>query len=177
MKIVAVSMSLCVALTVGCASSTAPQEGQLFTWVSSIEYARHICRTVELDDYATCVNRMLAVYQEPNPTKFPPQQGTSGPFMATVDGQNYYGWYRSQPFIADFRASDGRTTCRGGYNALAGDTAAIFDVRCDDGRTGTADMILDQSGRNGTGTITLSGSHTGDLVFGRDALQGTPAAG
>jgi len=177
MKNVAIFASLGVALTAGCASNPDTQEGQLFTWVSSIEYAERICKTVELDDYATCVNRMLAVYQDPNPIEFPPEQGTSGPFMATLNGQNYYGWYRSQPFKADFRASNGRTTCRGGYNAFVGDTAAIFDVRCDDGRTGTADMVLDESGRNGIGTITLSDGRTGDLVFGRDALQGTPAAG
>jgi hypothetical protein len=32
-------------------------------------------------------------------------------------------------------------------------------------------------GRNGVGTITLSDGGVGRIVFGRDALKGTPAAG
>jgi hypothetical protein len=177
MKIAAILGSIVWASLAGCASSTdSPDEG-LFTWVSSIEYAQRVCLNADIDDSATCVNRMLAVYQYPDDHAFPPAQSTSGPFLVTLGGQNYYGWYRSQPFMADFRASDGRTTCRGSYNAFAGDREAIFAVRCDDGRHGSATMIRGQDGRNGIGTISLSDGAIGQVVFGRDALQGTPAAG
>jgi hypothetical protein len=176
MKIAAVLVPLLCTSVVGCANGTDPGKDGLFIRLSPLDYAERVCRTVDIEDKATCINRMLAIYQDPDDNSFPPTQSTSGPLMATLGGQNYYGWYRSQPFMADFRASDGRTTCRGSYNAFAGDKDAIFDVRCDDGRQGSANMILGADGSNGIGTMTMSNGEIGRIVFGRNALQGTPAA-
>ena len=177
MKIAAILGSLLCASVAGCASDADSSDQGLFTWVSSLDYAKRVCRNADLDDSATCINRMLAVYQYPEDHAFPPEQSTSGPFLITLSGRNYYGWYRSMPFRADFRASDGFTTCRGSYSAFVGDLDAVFAVSCDDGRRGSATVIHGQDGRNGIGTITMSDGDIGHIVFGRNALQGTPAAG
>ena len=175
MKIVACSIALLGALSAGCASGSDPAGGGLFASVSSLDYAKLICKPVDIDDYATCVNGMLDTYENPVDTEFPPEQSTSGPFMVMLASDTYYGWYRSQPFAADFRVSNGRTICRGGYNAFAGSVEAVFAVRCDDGRSGTAQTVRDVKGGNGVGTISLSDGGQGRIVFGRDALRGTPA--
>ena len=157
--------------------ATDPAAGGLFTRMSSLDYARLICEPVEIEDFATCVNGMLDVYENPVDTGFPPAQASSGPFMVMLGVNTYYGWYRSHPFAADFRVSDGRTICRGGYNAFAGSVDTVFAVQCDDGRRWTARIVRDASGRNGVGTVTMSDGAVGRIVFGRDALKGTPAAG
>jgi hypothetical protein len=177
MKTVACLVALLGALIGGCASGTDPAAGGLFTQMSSLDYAKLICSHVDVYDYATCVNGMIEVYEHPTEPEFPPEQGTSGPFMVMLGADNYYGWYRSQPFVADFRVSNGRTICRGGYNAFTGSVNTVFSVHCDDGRQGTAEVVRDAGGRNGVGTITLSDGGVGRIVFGRDALKGTPAAG
>jgi hypothetical protein len=177
MKIAACFVALIGALVVGCASNGDPEAGGLYTRMSSLDYAKLICTPVDIDDYATCVNGMLAVYENPSDWEFPPEHATSGPFMVILGGDTYYGWYRSHPFAADFRVSDGKTICRGGYSAFAGSADAVFAVRCDDGRQGTADIVRDGQGRNGVGTITMNDGGTGRIVFGRDVLKGTPAEG
>ena len=177
MKTTACLVALLAALATGCAHGTDPSAGGLFTRMSSLDYARLICEPVAIDDFATCVNGMLDVYENPVDTRFPPAQASSGPFMVMLGGNTYYGWYRSHPFAADFRVSDGRTLCRGGYNAFVGSVDTVFAVECDDGRSGTARIVRDASGRNGVGTVTMSDGAVGRIVFGRDALQGTLAAG
>jgi hypothetical protein len=161
----------------GCASGTDPAAGGLFKPMSALDYARLICRYAPIDDYATCVNGRLDIYENQVQPESPPQQATSGPFMVLLGGDHYYGWYRSHPFAADFRVSNGRTLCRGAYNALTGSVDAVFAVQCDDGRSGTAQVVRDGSGRNGVGTIRLDDGGVGRVVFGREVLEGTPAAG
>jgi hypothetical protein len=177
MKTTACLVALLGALTAGCAGGTDPAEGRLFTRMSSLDYARLICEPVAIEDYATCVNGMLDAYANPTESEFPPEQATSGPFMVMLGAHTYYGWYRSQPFRGDFRVSDGRTICRGGYNAFAGSFDTDYSVECDDGRRGTAQIVRDAGGRNGVGTLTMSDGGVGRIVFGRGALKGTPAAG
>lgn len=177
MKTLICFVALFGTLMAGCASGTDPAAGGLVTPMSALDYARLICDPVAMDDYATCANGILDAYENPPDTEFPPEQATSGPFMVILGSDVYYGWYRSQPFAADFRVSNSRTICRGGYNAFAGSVDAVFSVHCDDGRHGTADIVLDGEGRNGVGTITLSDGGVGHIVFGRDALAATPAAG
>jgi hypothetical protein len=177
MKIHAYLAALFGTLIIGCASGTDPAQRGLFTTMSSLDYARLICSHAQIDDYATCVNGMLDAYQNPTEDEFPPVQSTSGPFMVMFGADNYYGWYRSHPFAADFRVSNGDTLCRGAYSAFRGSVNTVYSVRCDDGRTGTAEVMRDAKGRNGVGTITLSDGGVGRIVFGRDALKGTPAAG
>jgi hypothetical protein len=177
MKSIACLVALLGALTAGCASGTDPAEGGLVTNMSPIDYARLLCAPAEIENYATCVNGMLAVYEDPPDTAFPPAQASSGPFMVMLGANTYYGWYRSHPFAADFRVSDGRTICRGGYSAFAGSVDTIFSVTCDDGQRGTARIVRDASGRNGVGTLTMSDGAAGRIVFGRDVLKGTPASG
>lgn len=177
MKRVACSIAALGVLIAGCASSTDPTDTRLFTRVGAMDYARMLCKGAAMEDYATCVNGMLLVYEEPRETVFPPEQTTSGPFLVLLGGRNYYGWYRSHPFAADFRVSDGLTICRGAYNAFAGSADAVFAVRCDDGRRGTATTVRDMSGANGIGAIVMADGSQGRIVFGRDALRGTPAAG
>jgi len=177
MKTITRLVALCGALTAGCAYGTDPADRWLFTRMSDLDYARMICERVDIQDDATCVNRMLDVYANPAEAEFPPEQSTSGPFLIMLGADNYYGWYRSHPFAADFRVTNGRTICRGGYNAFMGATDAVFAVQCDDGRHGTATTVRDTSGRNGVGTLTMSDGSVGRIIFGRDVLQGTPAAG
>ncbi len=177
MRIAVCLVAFLGALTAGCASPTDPAAGGLIVSMTSMDYARLICKHVELDDYATCVNGMLAVYENPAEAEFPPVQSTSGPFLVMLGADKYYGWYRSQAFRADFRASNGRTLCRGAYNGFTGSVDPVFDVRCDDGRGGTAQIVRDASGRNGVGTLTMSDGAAGTIVFGPDVLKGTPAAG
>jgi len=171
------SVGLLAVLAAGCASSDDPVGGGIVTRVSSMEYARMICKGVLMEEYATCVNGMLQVYEEPQEWTFPPNQTTSGPFLIMLGGRNYYGWYRSQPFVADFRVSDGLTICRGAYNAFTGSTDTVFAVTCDDGRRGTARTVRDMSGANGVGTLSMDNGDLGRIVFGRDVLRGTRAAG
>ena len=177
MKTIACLVALLGALTAGCASGTDPAERGVFARISSLDYARLICSRAEIEDYATCVNGMLEVYENWTPAAFPPQQGTSGPFMVMMGSDVYYGWYRSNLFVGDFRVSNGRTICRGVYNAVAGSVNTDFSVSCDDGRSGIAKTIRDAGGRNGVGTLTMSDGGVGQIVFGREALKGTPAAG
>ena len=177
MKTITRLVALLGALTAGCAHGTDPADGWLFTRMSNLDYARMLCERADVEYYATCVNGMLDVYANPTEAEFPPAQASSGPFLVMLGPDNYYGWYRSHPFAADFRVTNGRTICRGGYNAFAGSADAVFAVRCDDGRTGSATIIRDTSGRNGVGTLTLSDGGVGRIVFGREVLRGTPAAG
>lgn len=91
-------------------------------------------------------------------------------------GGLYLGTYASTPpLVASFRASNGANACCGSYNAFTGSQAALFDVYCDDGRAGWADTVLDRTGRNGIGQLTLNDGTMGEIVFGYVPLgQATP---
>ena len=54
----------------------------------------------------------------------------------------------------------------GKYNAVQGDTDAVFDVWCDNGDQGTARMVRDKYGRDGVGVVKLDDGTEGRIVFG-----------
>jgi hypothetical protein len=147
------------------------------TMVQPIDYARTLCDTLPLEEYSACASRVLDHYREDSwVTNVPPGHSTSGPFAIVADNRVYLGHYSSNPFHAEFRVADGGDVCRGAYDALAGSRDAIFDVRCDDGRIGIADLVLDQRGRNGTGTVDFSDGTRGEIVFGHGAVGAIPAS-
>lgn len=146
----------------------------VYTPVSPAEIGERLCRGVELEDYASCINQTVDYYREAS--REPPPRGaaTAGPFAMELNGRLYLGTYDSDPFSAYFRVADGTSVCRGAYNALAGDTEAVFEVRCDDGRRGTADIVLDRKGRNGIGGVVMDDGTRGDIVFGHGAVRIIP---
>lgn len=141
-----------------------------YTPVSPADYAERLCRGVEMEDYATCINRTVDYYREAARGPLPPDGSISGPFAVVVNGQVYLGRYSSGPFHADFRVDSGTKWCRGSYNAFTGSTQGVFDVICHDGRRGTADIVLDREGRNGIGQIVLDDGSRGDILFGHAAV-------
>jgi len=145
------------------------------TMVEPIEYASTLCETVPRDEYSTCAGRVLEHHRtRARMTDLPAGQSTSGP-IAMADGDRLYqGRYFSDPFTAYFRVAAGTQACRGSYNAYLGSEEAIFDVSCDDGREGTADLILDQSGRNGVGTVEFDDGSSARLVFGHATAGALP---
>lgn len=146
------------------------------TMVEPMDYARTLCETVPRDEFSTCASRVLDHYRESaRITDVPFGYSTSGPFAMVVADQIYLGRYRSDPFSAAFEVAHGSDVCRGSYNAVAGSPDAILGVRCDDGRTGTADLVLDQGGRNGIGTVHFDDGTRGRIVFGHGAAGAAPA--
>lgn len=143
------------------------------TSVAPIEYARILCQLVPMEDRHTCMTSVMQHYQETKHDDLEPDQVTGGPFVLIFDRRLYRGRYLSQPFAAAFSARDGAgTTCRGRYNAFAGDERAVFDVRCDNGGRGSANIILDTDGRNGIGRLRMDDGSEGDIVFGHAAVGG-----
>ncbi|WP_058555443.1 hypothetical protein [Thiohalocapsa sp. ML1] len=158
----------------GCANETKEQVdfNLLFTNVEPIEYARILCRGIEMQDQHTCMTSVIKHYSDTRYDDFTPSQITGGPFVVVLDDDLYRGTYVSQPFAAAFTVSNGYNLCRGRYNAFAGDTKARFAVRCDDGSSGTAKLILDVDGRNGIGKLEFYDGREGDIVFGYRAVGG-----
>jgi hypothetical protein len=146
----------------------------VYTPVTPAEIGERLCRGVELEDYASCINQTVDYYREVSRERLPRGAATAGPFAMRLDGRLYLGTYDSDPFSAYFRVADDSNTCRGSYSALAGATDAIFDVRCDDGRRGTADIVLDREGRNGIGGVFMDDGTRGDIVFGHGAVRIIP---
>ncbi|AGA92289.1 hypothetical protein Thimo_3633 [Thioflavicoccus mobilis 8321] len=158
------------------ASTTALLVGGCTT-VEPIDYARTLCDTVPRAEFSTCASRVIDHYRASARVTDPPfGYSTSGPFAMVVADALYLGQYRSDPFSAAFEVTHGDDICRGAYNAVAGSPAAILDVRCDDGRTGTADLVLDEGGRNGVGTVRFDDGTNGRIVFGHGAAGAAPAA-
>jgi hypothetical protein len=89
----------------------------------------------------------------------------------------FLGSYWSDPFSASFRVSNDRLTCRGSYSALFGDHEPIFDVTCDNGKHGKADIVLDRSGRNGIGRVYMDDGVVGKVVFGHATVGGAIQTG
>jgi hypothetical protein len=144
----------------------------VYTPVTPAEIGERLCRGVDLEDYASCINQTVEYYREASREPLPRGASTAAPFAMSLNGRLYLGTYDSDPFRAYFHVADeGSSTCRGSYNALAGDTEAVFDVRCDDGRRGTADIVLDREGRNGIGGVVMDDGTRGDIVFGRGAVR------
>lgn len=155
----------------GCGFLLPGHAGGIATRVSPEDYGERLCRSVELEEYPSCLSTVLDYFDEPLADTIPRGQSTSGPFAVAMDGGLYMGTYDSlPPFQASFRVSNGPNGCRGSYNAFTGSRDALFDVYCDDGRSGWADIILDTDGRNGIGELTLSDGTKGDIVFGYKPL-------
>ena len=151
----------------GCGWLLPGHAGGISTSVSPEDYGDRLCRHLDLEDYPACLSQVLDYFDEPLAVDIPSGQSTSGPFAVAMDGGLYLGTYQSlPPFSASFRVSNEANACRGSYNALTGSQDALFDVYCDDGRAGWADMILDTDGRNGIGQLTLNDGTKGDIVFG-----------
>jgi hypothetical protein len=146
--------------------------GGISTSVSPMDYARRLCAHLPLEEYPSCVSGVLDEIDRPRPDIPPPGHSTSGPFAVIMDGEIYLGDYRSSPFAADFRVSNGRHQCRGAYSAFRGSADANYDVYCDDGRAGWADVIRARDGRNGIGKIALDDGTRGEIVFGHVPLGG-----
>ena len=66
--------------------------------------------------------------------------------------------------------SNERLVCQGGYDAFAGDTQAVFQVRCNNGLKGKAQIVRDRNGRNGIGGLYMDDGTVGKIVFGPDTL-------
>jgi hypothetical protein len=139
----------------GCGLVPPTHLGGISATVAPIDYGRRLCAHLDPESYSSCVSQVLDEIERGQPARLPPGYSTSGPFAVIMDGQVYIGDYRSSPFKADFRVSNGTDVCRGGYNAFTGSADAIFDVYCDDGRSGWADIIRASDGRNGIGKIAL----------------------
>ncbi|MBK1700292.1 hypothetical protein [Thiococcus pfennigii] len=146
------------------------------TTVEPMDYARTLCETVPRAEFSTCASRVLDHYRaSARMTDTPFGYSTSGPFAMVIADQLYLGRYRSDPFAAAFEAAHDGEVCRGHYDAGAGSFDAILAVRCDDGRTGTADLVLDQGGRNGIGTVQFDDGTRGRIVFGHGAAGAAPS--
>ncbi len=154
----------------GCGLLLPNHQGGISTTVSPEDYGRRLCEHLDPEDYPSCLSQVLDYFERPRPDTLPAGHSTSGPFAVMMGGEVYMGDYDSTPFQADFRVSNGRTSCRGSYNAFGGSVDAVFDVYCDDGRSGWADIILARDGRNGIGKLALDDGTRGKIVFGYTAL-------
>jgi hypothetical protein len=160
-------------LTAGCGGNTGQRDyNLLFTDVQPIEYARILCRGIDMQDQHTCMTSVLQHYRDGRYDEPDPSQVTDGPFVVVFEDDLYRGTYVSNPFASAFTVSNGYNICRGRYNAFAGDIKADFFVRCDDGSTGTANIILDIDGRNGVGEFNFYDGRRGEIVFGYRAVGG-----
>ncbi len=144
----------------------------LLTRVGPIDYARILCRGIALQDRHTCMTSVLQHHHDLRHAEPTPDAATAGPFVVVFDDDLYRGTYVSNPFVSAFTVSNGKNICRGRYDAFVGDTRADLRVRCDDGRTGRANLILDIDGRNGIGKLDLSDGRRGEIAFGHRAVGG-----
>lgn len=171
-----VAIGLAVPLC-GCGLFLPNHVGGISATVTPEDYAERLCANEDLESYPACFSGILDYLDEPRPSELPPGHSTSGPFAVVMEGATYMGHYSSSPFAASFNVSNGANGCRGSYNVLAGSADAIFDVYCDDGRRGWADIIREQDGRNGIGQLVLEDGTRGDIIFGYRPLgRATPYA-
>lgn len=169
--IASVSVSI---LLGGCGAFPPSHQGGISATVTPEDYGHRLCGHLALEDYPSCLSQVLDYVQSANQSSgaktLPAGYSTSGPFAVVMGQELYLGNYRSDLFQAEFRVSNGRHGCRGSYNAFANSVDAIFDVYCDDGRKGWADIILAHDGRNGIGKLALDDGTLGEIVFGYTAL-------
>jgi hypothetical protein len=158
----------------GCSNTPATTDYDLvFTSVKPIDYARILCQRIPMQDRHTCMTSVIQHVRDAREDDVVPTQVLDGPFVLILDQDLYQGRYVSQPFAAAFTVrNDAGSTCRGRYNAFAGDTRALFSVWCDGGRRGSANIILDQEGRNGIGKVIMEDGRRGQIVFGHAAVGG-----
>ncbi|MBK5963098.1 hypothetical protein CCR95_03075 [Thiocystis minor] len=150
----------------GCGLFPPSHLGGIATTVTPEDYGQRLCGHLDLEDYPSCLSQVLDSFEQPRANTLPPGHSTSGPFAVMMEKDVYLGHYQSDISQASFRVSNGRNGCRGSYNAFAGSPDAIYDVYCDDGRSGWADIIRDSDGRNGIGKLALDDGTQGEIVFG-----------
>ncbi|MGD8207166.1 MAG: hypothetical protein PVH47_03715 [Thiohalocapsa sp.] len=158
---------------VACSGDAAQRDYDLlFTDVAPLEYARVLCARIPLQERHGCMTSVLRHHRDHRDREREPSDVVNGPFVMVLGQDLYRGSYVSEPFAAAFTVSNGFRVCRGRYNAFAGDTRAVFAVRCDDGSRGTANIILDRSGANGIGEVSMDDGTSGQIVFGYTAVGG-----
>jgi hypothetical protein len=159
--------SLATAVLVGgCGTSLPAHIGGITTYVSPMDYGEQLCADLPLESYPSCVSQVLDYFEQPHANEIPRGHSTSGPFALMLGGELYMGTYNSNPFKSRFRVASENKFCRGSFNAFAGSREALYDVYCSDGRAGWADIILDQTGRNGIGQLSLNDGTKGKIIFG-----------
>jgi hypothetical protein len=155
----------------GWGTTSMPERAQAFyTPVAPTEYGEILCENRTPEDYATCVNQVVGYLRAGGDTSAEGASATSGPFAVVMDDRLYLGSYQTDLFSGYFRAASGIKSCTGSYNAFFGANSPVFKVTCDDGRTGTADIVRDRAGRSGIGYVAMNDGTKGKIVFG-------PAAG
>jgi hypothetical protein len=152
----------------GCGSLLPGHLGGIATEVSDEDYAERLCGYLDLEQYPACVSELMDRYEQKSADD-DPGHGRTGPFAVIMEGGVYMGTYETYPFSGSFSVSNGENRCRGSFAAATETRDALFDVYCDDGRSGWADIIRATDGRNGIGQITLDDGTKGDIVFGYHA--------
>lgn len=140
--------------------------------VAPIEYAEIQCHRIPITERHTCATAVIEHYENVRQNQLNSPPATSKPFVLIFeDGTEYRGRYLSTPFAAYFKVSYDKKQCVGQYNAFAGDASSIFRIRCNNGITGNADIILDHGGQNGIGEFQMSNNKRGRIVFGEAAVM------
>jgi hypothetical protein len=159
----------------GYGAATEPERSRaLYTPVSDYEYGEILCANRSPENYATCVNRVVDFCHNAKDDAAAEAGATSGPFAVALDGKLYYGTYRTDLFSGYFFVSNHGASCRGSYNILFGSKGPVFAVSCDNGRTGTAEIVRSRNGRDGIGYIEMTNGDKGRIVFGRPAAAANP---
>lgn len=151
----------------GYGATTEPERARaVYTPVAPAEYGEILCENRSVEDYASCINRVADYYRKFEDTPETEGSSTSGPFAVVMDGKLYVGSYRTDLFSGSFLVSSRTDSCTGSYNALFGSRTSVFAVSCDDGRTGSAEIVRDRKGRSGIGYLSLTDGTKGTIVFG-----------
>ncbi|NYT01278.1 MAG: hypothetical protein GKC10_00730 [Methanosarcinales archaeon] len=144
----------------------------LYTPVTPTEYAQLLCENVDLEYYASCMNRIKDFARSSSRSSADEGSSTSGPFAMQIGGDVYVGSYWGTPFESVFRVTDDRgRACRGSYSAFFGSTEPVFEVVCDNGNRGRADIVSDRDGRNGIGYVAMGDGTKGRIVYGPDVAR------
>lgn len=158
----------------GCLPPPPGHFGSFATPVTPDDYGRRLCRHLAPEDYSACLSEVLDYFETPRADDLPyGRHSNTGPIALVLDQRVYLGRYEATPLATRFRVSHGNQYCQGGYDAFAGSTDAILDVRCSDGRRGRADLTSALDGRNGIGRLELEDGTQADIVFGYTALGQT----
>jgi hypothetical protein len=162
----------------GYGATTWPERAQaVYTPVVPTEYGDILCENRSIEDYASCVNRVRDYYRKFEGASEAEGTATSGPFAVLMDGKLYVGSYRTDLLSGSVLVSSGASSCTGSYNAFFGSNSSVFAVSCDDGRTGSAEIVRDRKGRSGIGYISLTDGTKGNIVFGWPAAIAPTLAG
>ncbi len=167
----ALSTLIALLILTGCSTDTSERDYNLvFSDIQPMDYARIQCRLVPMEDRHTCLTTSLQHYRDVTRDPIPRDQVTRGPMVAVLRDEMYRGSYISYPLSAAFTLSNGRNVCRGRFNAFAGDKMSIYRVRCDNGATGSANLVLDITGANGLGIFEMDDGTRGQIIFGPAAV-------